>query len=156
MRKFTITDKVVRRFWKFTDRRGDNECWIWNGVVNWLGYGRLLVEYKSTQAHRISWAIHHGEIPDGLHVLHTCNNRQCVNPAHLFLGTQSENTAQAYHDGNLHSMKGEAHPRAKLTNEKVIQIRNSSDTAAQLAQQYGVNKATIRDILSGRRWKHIT
>ena len=151
-----ITDKVVRRFWKYAQAGNKDECWEWQGVINWLGYGCFQLNYKMVKAHRVSWEIHKGEIPPGLKALHRCNNRRCINPHHLYLGTQSDNIKQAVRDGTLKPMQGESHPRHKLTTEQVLVIRASHNLSyRELASKYHVSRITIGEIMTRRSWKHV-
>lgn len=81
----------VKRFWSYIDKKSDNDCWEWIGWKYPKGYGGFHINGKVTYAHRYCWQLHNGEIPDGLHVLHNCFNKSCVNPSHLRLGTNQDN-----------------------------------------------------------------
>jgi hypothetical protein len=150
----------TKRFWRHVAKAGDDECWLWTGTLNAYGYGKLNVNGRRTQAHRFSYELAHGPIPDGLFVLHNCptgDTRNCVNPAHLWLGSQTDNMADMV-------MKGR-HPRgascynAKLTDDQVRAIRRryipGVVSQTQLAAEYGVARSLIGLIVSGQIWQHL-
>jgi len=144
------------RFWAKVEK-GDG-CWAWMATVHLHGYGQFSRGRRDGQvwAHRWAWEFANGPIPDGLCVLHHCDNRRCVRPEHLFLGTKAENTADMIAKGRqkFHG-PGESHPSAKLTWAKVAAIRSSLDEGASvrhLAEQYGVAPGTIRYIRDGETW----
>jgi hypothetical protein len=116
-------------------------CWIWLGGVSPLGYGKMSMSLyrKEQQAHRISYLIHKGPIPDGMKILHSCDNSLCVNPDHLSVGTQADNVLDAQKKRRLRAVRA-------LTNEQVGQIRMakaSGERTMDLAKQYGVHTSTI-------------
>lgn len=125
-------------------------CWLWTGAINSDGYGTALVSEK---AHRVAWQMVNGPIPDGLHVLHHCDVRHCVNPDHLFLGTNADNVADKLAK-NRHR-RGEASPRACLTECDVQAIRQDSRDNATIGREYGVTTTTIWQIKHRVRWQHI-
>jgi HNH endonuclease len=131
-----------------------NGCWLWTAFLTCKGYGQFKINGKLLQAHRASWILHYGEIPDSLQVLHSCDNRNCVNPNHLFLGTDADNKADAVAKGRYAS--GERNSGAKLTEEQVAEIRMSTLSQRELAQLYDVNISTIQGIKVNRSWKQKT
>jgi hypothetical protein len=150
----------ITRFWKYVKRDAPDKCWLWQGAKHNFGYGVIHDGTRMIGTHRFSWQIHIGPIPDGLFVLHRCDVPGCVNPNHLFLGTNSDNM----HDkekkgrGRYVSKPGEQNPIAKLTDEAVRQIRHDvslGSTQKKLADQYHVTPTTISDIVKRKRWKHI-
>jgi hypothetical protein len=135
-------------------------CWPWQGTISFYGYGVLNSvpeRGKQAKAHRLSWEIHNGPIPDGLFVLHHCDTRACCNPAHLFLGTQQDNVADCVtkrrHGWVSH--EGSRNPRALLTEADVIAIRASKQSYGRLAVVYGVSRGTIAHAKTGRSWSHL-
>ncbi len=128
-----------------------NGCWDWNGSVLKGGYAIAKYETKQIPAHRFSWLLHKGEIPKGIWVLHTCDNRRCTNPEHLYLGTLTDNVKDMM-DRKRNFV------RNKLTKDQVIEIRGKlalGITANHLAKVYGVTHTCIASIKYGRTWKSI-
>ena len=145
------------RFEKFIDKT-DN-CWVWKGSKrDKCGYGWFWYDGKIRRAHRVSWIIYNQDIPQGLLVLHRCDNPPCVNPCHLFLGTHADNLADAKAKGRL-NLLGEGNPMARLTDACVIQIKKiiifGNIKYSEIAKMYDVSPTTIEDIANNRTWKHI-
>lgn len=133
-----------------------NGCWDWTGFKNSVGYGYFRLNGKSKLAHRVSWEIHVGEIPNGLCVLHKCDNPKCVNPLHLFLGTNQDNINDKVAKNRQSKLKGEVHGMSKLTEKQVVEIRNIVGLSQRkIATIYGVHQTLIGLILRGENWRHI-
>ena len=139
-----------------------DECWIWIGRISNTGYGNISKGrgYEGVvSAHRLSFTIHKGNIPAGLIVMHSCDNRRCVNPLHLFLGTHKTNAEDCISKGRFKApSKGSKHPRSILTEEQAKKAKDlSGQYGAQkaLAKEYGVHQTTISAIMRNKNWKHI-
>lgn len=133
-------------------------CWVWTGSKNVLGYGFIRVGTHNVRAHRASYTAFKGEIPEGLYVCHTCDNPQCINPDHLFAGTPAENTTDMIAKGRKRlgpPLRGERHPRCKLTIDQAREIKSAKGTARELAAKYGVSHALIVGIRNGTNWRYI-
>lgn len=148
-------------FWSRVDRSaGPDGCWPWTGHVSpTSGYGDVPARYasgKRSTAHRHAWKLHNCCDPGQLQVLHRCDFRVCCNPAHLRLGTQRENIWDALSKGRRHvCLPGEAHSKARLTDDIVREIRAAPDRVKDLAERYGVSPQTIRQARKGRTWRHL-
>lgn len=144
-------------FWESFIPEPNSGCWLWLGCVGPTGYGTVFrgpgKKPNSERSHRWSWRIHHGPVPAGLHVLHKCDVRSCVNPDHLFLGTHTDNMHDMRRKGRLVNRRGEAHGCAKLTAAQVEAIRSSSGTNTAIAKTFGVGRTTISEIRLGKTWQ---
>jgi len=155
--KSTISPRYETRFWSRVDRRdSEEECWEWTAGRFSTGYGQFWADGGSVYAHRISWVLTHGPIPNGLHVLHHCDNRACCNPHHLFLGTHSDNMADMVSKGR--NVKGERSPNTKFSAETILDIRRryaQGETQVALAREYGVRQGTVSRIVRRTVWAHV-
>ena len=177
--QFTPGD--IARFWAKVDKNGPipehrpelGPCWVWTGSANKLGYGSLRFPYGLVKAHRMSYGIHKGPLPDGLFACHECDYPPCVNPDHLFAGTALDNSRDCLAKQRLptgeHAWshrhrelvpRGEKHPHAKLTETQVAEIRECYATGAffqrELAARFGVSISLISGIVRGDSWAHLT
>lgn len=148
-------DQAATRFWDRVQK--SDGCWHWTGCLKDTGYGVLSLGAREISAHRFSYTIHKGEIPAGFNVCHTCDNRGCVNPDHLFLGTHADNVQDMVQKGRqrCNPRRGEEHKRHKLTGAEVLEIFESSGPADVVAQQYGVSATLVWNIRKKRTWKHL-
>lgn len=147
---------LEQRFWPKVDKR--DGCWGWNASRHKQGYGFIGAGGggKVVKAHRASWIIHFGEIPQGKCVLHKCDNPECTNPEHLFLGTQTDNIRDMMKKGRHVPSKGEDQGCSKLSESQVLCIRARADEqATALASEYGVDRCTIFRILGRKSWTHL-
>lgn len=132
----------------------ESGCWLWDGAVSTNGYGRFKVgkDRAVKYAHRMFYEAAHGAIPDGMSVCHKCDTPLCVNPAHLFLGTQPDNLADMRRKGR--QVSGDRHPGAKVCADIAEKIRAMAGEMSQSAigRLFGVSQTTVCQILSGQRW----
>lgn len=168
-------ERDVSRFMAKVDKRTDG-CWLWTGAKDRKGYGRFSVgdsrredgsrRNSMVAAHRFAYELHNGPIPQGpgwhgYCVLHRCDNPGCVRPDHLFIGTNADNVQDMDNKGRRVNaqVKGDMHPLAKLTTEKVLQIYamvKSDRTQTSVAREFGVCLSTVNHIKTGRLWAHVT
>lgn len=133
-------------------------CWEWAGVRSDRGYGKLgSPGGKQIRAHRWVWELLFGPIPDGMNVLHRCDNPPCCRPDHLFLGSHLDNAQDRDRKGRDRHITGENHPRARLSQLQAIEIRGKYSLGtyrqSDLALEYGVTQTTISHIVRGHRYK---
>lgn len=128
-------------------------CWEWKKRIGRGGYGQASFECRSMQAHRVAWLVFCGPIPDGALVCHACDNRRCINPDHLWLGTHKDNVADMHAKGRQGDIAGSKNPQAKLTETQVLEIRTSQKSGYGLAKELGVSQSTISLIRSRKNWK---
>lgn len=125
-------------------------CWNWTGLLNRTGYGIIGMSGRAKLAHRISFEAYAGRIPELMCVLHKCDNRRCVNPDHLFIGTRKDNADDRGDKGR--SAKGESNGQSKLSEMEVLQIIGDHRSQADIARSYGVSGSTISRIKSRKSW----
>lgn len=132
------------------------ECQEYEGVIGKHGYGQVRLSGKSVYAHRLAWALNNGADPTGKVVMHTCDNRKCVNPEHLRLGTQAENVADMDQKDRRRTVAyaGEGNGNSKLTASQVAEIRSlmGVETQVSLAKRFGVSQAHVSKIQAGVAW----
>ena len=155
----TIPPEV--RFWPKVSVGDANECWPWNGGNNGRGYGVFGRTWRKMQyAHRFAWEVTHGPVPDGLCVCHHCDNPPCCNPAHLFIGTIRDNSADMVAKGRAAKhpeSRGASNGNAKLTQSQVRSIRrlaSSGFTQIEVGAFFKVNRRSIARIWNGSGWIH--
>jgi hypothetical protein len=147
------------RFKEFIGETNERGCIVWSGYKSHDGYGRFYMGNNITvAAHRFSYEINCGPIPDNLQVLHKCDNPPCVNPEHLFLGTPNDNAKDRAKKGRQQRHHGESNPNSKVSVEDVKEIRKMHKqgyTSKQIAELFPIASSSIRRIYSRKDWKHI-
>jgi hypothetical protein len=168
-RKTNAIPKTLKeRFWEKVDIRSEDECWEWIARTTPSGYGSFSINGKFASAHKMSWILAYGEIPKtkssdyrGTCVLHKCDNRKCVNPKHLFVGTHTDNMKdmESKRRGKTTPQHGEHNPQSKLTESDVLEIRKKYSSGnyrlTDLARIYNIKFQTVSDIIRKRRWAYL-
>ncbi len=139
------------RFW--TKGGKTATCWDWTGLRSHAGYGHFRFRGGIRRAHRVAWELTRGPIPDGLCVLHSCDNPSCVRPDHLFLGTNADNIRDKTVKGR--AAKGEINGNAKLTAEQVRAIRSDKRLEREIAADFGIVRSHVRAIKAREKWAHL-
>lgn len=142
-----------QRFWEKVDKNGPNGCWEWTAQITPFGYGHIQIDGRAIRAHRYSAELHGSDITDKI-VCHKCDNRRCVNPEHLFVGTQKENMADMDSKGRRNPPIAQPKFR-KLTDDDVHAIRASELNSVELGKIYGMAPYSIRKILHRVTYKDI-
>ncbi|MFA5037008.1 MAG: HNH endonuclease [Candidatus Izemoplasmatales bacterium] len=151
---------MIERFFSKVSVKGPDDCWEWQGSFFKSGYGKFSIGRKTLYAHRVSFEIKNGKIPEGRMVRHkVCDNPRCVNPAHLSLGSQKDNMCDKVIKGRQTrtSLSGESNGQAKLTFDQVVEIKELYATGIVtqqiLADHFGVSRGQISNIITGHKWK---
>lgn len=153
-----------QRFWQKVNKNGPTmphmttNCWEWVGANNKHKYGSFFYDNKIQRAHRVSYQLYYGNIPDGIFICHHCDNKKCVRPDHLFAGTRQDNTDDMMKKGRHIAQHGMKHNKAKLTDSDIIEIRNlhkQGSDCRDIAKQKGVAFSTIYRIVGHKLWRHI-
>ncbi len=147
---------MARRFWSKVDKSGPvvrselGPCWVWTGFcAKYNGYGKLRVKNGALVAHRVSWELHFGAIPDGKKVLHRCDNPPCIRPDHLLIGT---------HEDNMRDMSVKGRASARLTADQVREIRAAlarGEKKSALAARFGTSQQNMTSIAKGSSWRWV-
>lgn len=160
MRPTTLAEAIADKY-----EIAPSGCWEWTRYIRPAGYGMVGIpgQYRTIDAHRASWMVHRGPIPDGLFVCHTCDNRKCINPDHLWLGTHQDNIDDMVRKGRSPRSCGEASGMAKLTTEQVAEIRRryvkgihparrTGGSPTELAAEFGITKQYVWQLAAGK-WR---
>lgn len=156
---------VVNRFWAKVSKDGPRhpvlgKCWLWVGGSSG-GYGSIFSAGRKQKVHRYAYKLLVGDVADNICVLHRCDNPSCVNPEHLFLGTQQDNIADMVSKNRQTGAVGERNGNTKLTEDQVREVRrlyrykSRTHGIYALAERFGVSDSTIHFIVQGKRWKHV-
>lgn len=154
---------ILGRLERLSIPEPNSGCWLWLGAVNEKGYGRISIgsrrggTARMLSAHRVAYSAYSREaIPDGLNVCHQCDNPSCINPGHLFLGTQAENVSDMYGKGRARPSSGEAHHNAKITQaiaNEIRRLRATGLTRRKIEIALGLSRGVVENVVAGKTWK---
>lgn len=144
---------IEERLWGNSEPVTESGCWIYMRHRRRGDHGQIGFRNKVEYAHRVAWMLTYGDIPKGMCICHKCDVSCCVNPNHLFLGTQSDNTKDRDKKGR--TRKGEDHPVSKLTERQVVEIRNDRRSYANICADYGITLGTLSPLKNRKTWKHV-
>jgi hypothetical protein len=150
-----ISAKIQKRF--FAKVQKTSSCWLWTASCARRGYGSFSIAKRTVRAHRVSYLIHYGQVPEGMFVCHTCDTPQCVNPSHLFLGSHQDNVDDMVRKGRSPKtrMIGECNGKAKLSADDVQGIRDMAANSIPqkvIAAHYGISQPHVSDICRMKTW----
>lgn len=153
--------RMAKKIDAYSEPDPNGGCLLWSRSLAKTGYGQVAFRGKVSLAHRVAFEVANGPIPDGLFVLHKCDVRACVNPSHLFLGTQAENMADMAAKGRSRNRdnRGDRHAMAKLNSAEVLVIAErlkSGESSAALGREFGVGRTAIVKIKLGESWSSVT
>jgi len=148
-------EPVIERLAKHSRINFLTNCVEWLGCKNEDGYGQINVNGKSLKAHRVAYEEHLGRIPEDLKVCHQCDNPSCINPQHLFLGTQKDNMQDCAKKGRIVALSGAASPHSKLSVDDIMKIRADTRLNSVIAEEFGVSKTQVSGIKNGTRGLHV-
>lgn len=151
---------LEERFWKFVVKgESVNDCWEWVGSKSARRYGHLGKGQKLLKAHRYSWELHNNQqVPDGMSICHKCDNPECTNPLHLFVGTHQENMDDMMAKGRRPPITGTRQWKCRFTEEQVIDIRSmhtDGHSRKEICDKYNANSSIIGKIVNGKLWRHL-
>jgi len=142
---------VESRFWSKVDKSNPDRCWLWTSTKAGRGYGSFRIGQRQVYAHRLSYEMTYGPIPEGMYVCHSCDTPPCVRPDHLFIGTPQEN----YHDARR---KGRVISSSRLTTDDILEIRRLAAYGlkhVEIARRFNIKRAHAWGIVTGRSWSHV-